>query len=109
MHDKEGCGCSEEMFGAHEHEGACEECGCHHEAHEGHEGCMGKVHLRHLLMPLMNELPEDIKDMLHSLDTQKLAVLKELKTWADENGHDELAEGCEKKIAKITKRLDEEN
>ena len=54
-------------------------------------------------------MPEDIQDMLHSLDTQKVAVLKELHKWAKENDQDELAEACEKKIAKINKRLEEEN
>ena len=84
-----------------------ENCGCSTEKN----GCCadGKVHLHHLIHPIWDDLPENIKDMLHSLDTQKVAVLKELKEWAHENDQKELAMGCEKKIAKINKRLEEES
>ena len=80
MHNKENCCCTEE-----------------------------KVHLHHLVHSMWDELPESLKDMMHSLDTQKLAVLKELKMWADKNKHDELADACEKKMEKVKRRLSEEN
>ncbi|MBO5997935.1 MAG: hypothetical protein J6P93_05360 [Alphaproteobacteria bacterium] len=86
MHSKENC-CSQE-----------ENC-----------GCTEKVHLHCLVHSLWDKLPESLKDMIHSLDKQKLAVLKELKTWADKNKHDELANACDKKMAKVHKRLTEEN
>ncbi len=89
MENKENCGCTTEK-----------DCGCMAD---------GKVHLHHLIHPVWSKLPGNVKDMLRSLDTQKVAVLKELKAWADKNGQDELADGCEKKIAKINKRLDEED
>ena len=69
----------------------------------------GKVHLHHLIHPIWDDLPETLKDMLHSLDAQKVAVLKELKIWAQDNDQTELEEACEKKIEKINKRLAEEN
>ena len=80
MHNKENCECKEE-----------------------------KVCLHHLVHSMWDKLPENLKDMMHSLDKQKLAVLKELKTWADKNKHDELADACEKKMTKVHKRLTEEN
>ena len=87
MHDKDNCCCSK----------------------DNNCGCEGKVHLHHIVHSLWDKLPENLKDMMHSLDKQKLAVLKELKTWADKNKHDELADACEKKMAKVHKRLEEEN
>ena len=88
MQNKEKCGCSTEKTGC------CAD---------------GKVHLHHLIHPVWDKLPENIQDMLHSLDTQKVAVLKELHKWARKNDQTELAEACEKKIEKINKRLEEEH
>ena len=88
MHNKENCGCSKDT-----------NCGV----------TEGKVCLHHMVHSLWDKLPENLKDMMHSLDKQKLAVLKELKSWADKNKHDELADACEKKMEKVHKRLTEEN
>ena len=88
MCDKKNCGCTKE-----------DNCGCGE----------GKVHLHHIVHSMWDKLPENLKDMMRSLDTQKLAVLKELKTWADKNEHDELADACEKKMEKVHKRLKEED
>ena len=88
MCDKKNCSCEKE-----------DNCGCGE----------GKCHLHHMVHSMWDELPENLKDMMHSLDTQKLAVLKELKTWADKNKHNELADACEKKMEKVHKRLKEED
>ncbi len=84
-----------------------ENCGCEPEC--GCNEADGKVHLHHLIHPIFNKMPEHLQDMLRGLDKQKIAVLAEVKAWADKNNQDELAEACEKKIAKINKRLKEEN
>lgn len=64
-----------------------------------------KVCFHHLLKPLWPLLPEHLRDILHSLDMQKIAVLTELKEWADGKNQPELAHACALKIEKINKRL----
>ena len=61
----------------------------------------GKVHLRCLIDPLYNTLPDNLKEMIHSLDQQTLAVLAEMKKWAQQNGHHEIAQACDHKTEKI--------
>ena len=68
-----------------------------------------KVHLRQLIEPVWDTVPDNLKEMMHSLDKQKLAVLKELQSWAKKNKHHEIIDACEYKIEKINNRLSEEN
>ena len=79
-----------------------ENCGCK----EGNS-CEQKVCLKHLLEPVYDTLPDNIKEMMHSLDKQKLAVMTELKGWADKNGHQDISDLCQHKIDKVNKRLSE--
>ncbi len=95
--DKKDCGCK---TGDKECDCKTDSCDCK----------MGeKVCIHHLIEPIFDKLPENLKDMMHSLATQKAAVLKELKAWADKNDQKELAEACEKKMEKIKKRLADES
>ena len=78
-----------------------EDCGC---------GCgENKVHLRHLIEPVWDTIPDSLKEMMYSLDKQKLAVVQELHTWAKQNKHHDIMEACEHKIEKIRKRIAEDN
>ena len=81
------------------------DCGCDNKC-----GCDGekKMHLKHLIEPVYDSLPDRIKEMMHSLDKQKLAVLKELKSWAENNKQEEICKACDCKIEKINKRLSEQ-
>lgn len=82
------------------HDKGCTDCGC--------EGSMGehKAHFHHILEPMWDKLPDDLKEKLRSLDIQKVAVMKDVKAWADKNSESALSEACEKKMTKIQKRLD---
>ena len=88
--DKKDCGCKT----------SDKECDCK----TGEKCC-----IHQLIEPIFDKLPENLKDMMHSLATQKAAVLKELKAWADKNDQKELSEACEKKMEKIKKRLADES
>ena len=84
-------------------------CGCHSDTSCGGnmEGGCGKVHLRTLVDPMYDSLPDNIKEMIHSLDQQKLAVLTELKKWAEKNKHHEIVEACDHKMEKINHHMTE--
>ena len=81
-------------------------CGCNKGCDSSEEK---KVHLKQLIEPIYDNLPDRIKEMMHSLDKQKLAVLKELKSWAEDNQEEEIIKACDCKIEKINNRLSEEN
>ena len=82
-------------------------CGC-----KGKEECSAheqKVCLRSLFEPDYDSLPDRVKEMMHSLDKQKLAVLNELKSWATDNKQEEIVKACDCKIEKINQRLSAED
>ena len=74
-------------------------CGCP----EGEQ----KIRLHVELMNVWDKLPDNIKEMVHSLATQKVAVLKEIKTWADANKDKNLSAVCERKIEKTNHKLED--
>jgi len=74
-------------------------CGCP----EGEQ----KLRMHAELMAVWDKLPDNIKDMVHSLATQKVAVLKEIKTWAHANKHKDLVAICERKIQKTERKLED--
>ena len=74
------------------------DCGCENK---------DKPHMHCEMMKIWDDIPDNIKDMVHSLLTQKMAVLKEVHKWAKETKHTELAEICERKIEKTTKKIEQ--
>ena len=74
------------------------DCGCNKGCNSSDEK---KMCLRHLIEPVYDNLPDRIKEMMHSLDKQKLAVVNELKSWAKDNQQEEIVKACDHKIEKI--------
>ncbi len=69
------------------------------------EKCENKKCFHHLLETVWPLMPDHLHDILHSLDMQKLAVLREVKEWADAHDQKDLALACEMKIEKIENRI----
>lgn len=83
-----------------------EKCGCNPCDCASEE--KGKAHFHHALKPVWPLMPDHLHDILHSLDVQKLAVLREVKEWSDAHNQAELSKACDMKIAKIEKRIQDE-
>ncbi len=81
-----------------EKEADCSRCDC---------GEHQKEHFHHILKQAWDSLPDELKNEIRGLDQQKLAVMKDVKKWADQNNQKELSEVCENKSIKIQQRLDQ--
>lgn len=86
------------MCDMNKNQSGCTDCGC--------EGSEKKAHFHHALEPVWSKMPDELKDEVRGLDKQKLAVMEDVKKWADKNNEEALSEACEKKIVKVQKRLD---
>ncbi len=67
-----------------------------------------KCHFHYVLEQVWPLMPDHLHDILHSLDMQKLAVLREVKEWSDNHNEDELSKICQMKIEKLEERLQKE-
>ena len=64
-----------------------------------------KKKFHELMDKTWDEIPDDLHDMMHSLLTQKKAVMEKLKQWAETNGEQELARLIGIKITKTECRI----
>ena len=72
--------------------------------------CMGlspeeKKKFHELMDKAWDKMPGDLHDIMHSLFTQKKAVMEKFRQWAETNGEQELANLIGIKIAKTDCRI----